>query len=54
MRRPALTIIKLFSCSTQLSMNFQLRVLIKSKMLTKTFLGLKLSDVVIILLISGI
>ena len=44
-------VIKLFSCSTQLSMKFQL--LTKTKMLRKinTFLAFKLSDVLFIMLI---
>ena len=43
--------IKLFSCSTQLSMKFQ--SLIKAKMVKNTdLLALKLSDVVFILLIN--
>ena len=43
-------VIKLFSCSTQLSTKFQL--LIKAKILTKKFLVLSLSDVVFIMLIN--
>ena len=43
-------VIKLFSCSTQLSMEFQL--LIKSKMLKKKILAFKLSDVVCTMLIN--
>ena len=43
-------VIKLFSCSTQLSMNFQL--LIKTKILTNKEVSLSLSDVVFIMLIN--
>ena len=43
---PGSEVIKLFSCSTQLSMKFQL--LIKAKILTyEEFLALSLSDVVL-------
>ena len=46
-----LEVIKLFPCSTQLSMQFQL--LIRAKMLKiKTFLPLKLSDGVFVMLIN--
>ena len=41
---------KLFSCSTQLSTKFQL--LIKTKITTKKFFALSLSDVVFIMLIN--
>ena len=45
-------VIKMFTCSTQVSMKFQ--VLIKNKMLkNKTLLALKLSDAVFILLINA-
>ena len=50
-KRSGHKVIKLFSCSTQLSMKFQL--LIKTKILTKKFLALSLSDVVFILLINA-
>ena len=43
-------VIKLFSCSTQLSTKFQL--FIKTKIPTKRFLALSLSDVVFIMLIN--
>ena len=43
-------VIKFFSCSTQLSTKFQL--LIKTKIPTKMFLALSLSDVVFIMLIN--
>ena len=47
--RLGLMVVKLFSCSIQLSMKFQL--LIRTKMLkTKIFLALNLSDGVLILL----
>ena len=47
---PGLEVIKLISCSTQLSMQFQL--LIKTKMLkNEIFFALKISDVVFIMLI---
>ena len=49
---PGTEVIKKFSCSTQLSMTFQM--LIKSKMLKiKTFLAFKLSDSVFIMLIDS-
>ena len=48
--KPSPEVIKLFSCSTQLSTKFQ--PLIKTKMPTKKFLALYLSDVVIIMLIN--
>ena len=49
--RPGPRVIKLFSCSTQLSTKFQL--LIKTKIPTKKkFLALSLSDVVFIMLIN--
>ena len=47
---PGPGVIKLFSCSTQLSTKFQL--LIKTKILTKKFLALSLSGVVFIKLIN--
>ena len=47
---PGPGVIKLFSCSTQLSTKFQL--LIKTKILTKKFLALSLSGVVFIMLIN--
>ena len=48
---PSMKVIKHFSCSTQLSMKFQL--FIKRKILTnKKFLGLSLSGVVFIMLIN--
>ena len=46
--QPGLEVIKLFSCSTQLSTKFQL--LIKTKI--PKFLALSLSDVVFIMLIN--
>ena len=47
---PGPKIINYFSCSTQLSTKLQL--LIKTKILTKKFLALSLSDVVFIMLIN--
>ena len=47
---PRLEVIKLFSCSTQLSTKFQL--LVKTKIPTKKFLAFSLSDVVFIMLIN--
>ena len=47
---PGPEVIKLFSCSTQLSKKFHL--LIKTKIWTKKFLALSLSDIVFILLIN--
>ena len=44
-------VIKLFSCSTQLSMEFQLLIKIKCLQM-KEFLAISLSDVVFILLIN--
>ena len=50
-RKPGPEVIKLFSCSTQHSMKFQL--LIKNKIPTNTdFFALNLSDVVFIMLIN--
>ena len=48
--RPA--VVKLFSCSTQLSMKFQL--LLITKMLPIMFLTLELSDVIIMLFMLNI
>ena len=50
-RRQGLEVIKLFSCSTQLSMKFLLLINIKMLKIT-IFLALKLPNVVIILLIN--
>ena len=47
---PGLEVIKLFSCSTQLSTKFQL--LVKTKIPTKKFLALSLFDVAFIMLIN--
>ena len=47
---PGLEVIKLFSCSTQLSSKFQL--LVKTKIPTKKFLALSLFDVAFIMLIN--
>ena len=49
-KRSGPEVIQLFSCSTQLSTKFQL--LIKTKIPTKKFLALSLSDVVFIMLIN--
>ena len=51
--RTSLKVIKLFSCSTQISMKFQL--LIKNKIIKKTIhvLAFKLLDVVFIMLINA-
>ena len=52
LERPGPKVIKLFSCSTELSRKFQL--LIKTKMLkNKDFLAVKLSDTTFILLINA-
>ena len=48
--RTSLEVKKLFSCSTQMSMKFQL--LIKTKIIKKTILAFKLWDVVFIILIN--
>ena len=51
MCKPGPKVIKLFSCSTKLSMEFE--PLTKTKMLKiKTFLAIKLSDVVLTMLIN--
>ena len=46
-----LEVIKLFSCSTQMSMKFQLLIKLKYRQIKK-FLALSLSDVVFIMLIN--
>ena len=48
--RTGTKVIELFSCSTKLSTKFQL--LLKTKIPTKTFLALNLSNVVFIMLIN--
>ena len=48
---PGLEVIKLFSCSTQLSTKFQLLIKIKYRQMKK-FLALSLSDSVFIMLIN--
>ena len=49
--KPGPKVIKLFSCSTQLSTKFQLLINLKYRQIKK-FLALNLSDVVFILLIN--
>ena len=49
--QPGTEVMKLFSCSTQLSTNFQVLIKIKYRQMKK-FLPLNLSDVVFIMLIN--
>ena len=49
--KPGPEVIKLFSCSTQLSMKFQLLIKLKYEQMME-FLAFSLSDVVFILLIN--
>ena len=51
MSGPGSKVIKLFSCSTQLSRKFQLLIKLKYQQIKK-FLALSLSDVVFIILIN--
>ena len=51
MSGPGSKVIKLFSCSTQLSTKFQLLIKLKYRQIKK-FLALSLSDVVFIILIN--
>ena len=51
MSGPGSKVIKLFSCSTQLSTKFQLLIKLKYRQIKK-FLALSLSDVVFIMLIN--
>ena len=50
-RRTGPEVIKLFSCSTQLSMEFQLLIKLKYRQIKK-FLSLSLSEVVFIMIIN--
>ena len=49
---PGPEVIKLFSCSTQLSTKFQLLIILKYRQIKKKFLALSLSSVVFIMLIN--